>query len=139
MIKLTKDNTATPVAYSVNTGVTPVTVPLTLDGTGDPVSIESVSTEPVYVWANDDTGFIGTYTSISLTISGSDTGVTWLLSLDGSTNWASSINVSNIDVNSTYQTTRVYAKASALNNGSVITNNYVTANILLAATENPIA
>jgi hypothetical protein len=118
-------------------GTDPVSVSLTLDGTNSPTSVTGSTAAQTWVWANDDTGTIGSYSSISVAISGSNTGITWELSLNGSTGWGSSINLSTMDVSSTFQAVRIYARASALNDGTVATAHYTTADIVISATENP--
>ncbi|MCA1800760.1 MAG: hypothetical protein LC650_05655, partial [Actinobacteria bacterium] len=64
-------------------------------------------------------------------------GITWELSLDGSTGWASTISLSDLDVSVSEQATQIYARATALNDGSVATYNYTTADVQINATENP--
>lgn len=137
MLRLTKDNTASPAVYSSGTGTDPVSVSLTLDGTNSPASITASPATNLFVWANDDTGNIDNYSGVTASITGSDTGITWELSLNGSSGWGSSISLSDLDVSTTHQATQIYARASALNDGSVLTANYTTADITLAATENP--
>lgn len=137
MIQLTKDNTASPDAYSTGDGSDPVSVSLTLDGSNSPTTVTGNPAADIFVWANDDTTNIDNYSDIDVTISGSDAGITWELSADGSTGWASTIAVSNMDVSSTQQATQIYARATALNDGSVATANYTTADIQITATENP--
>lgn len=137
MIRFTKDNTASPAVYSSGSGADPIAVALTLNGSGSPASVVGGIATALWVWANDDTGNIASYTGISVDIAGSDVGVTWELSLDGSTNWGASIALSNMDVTVSHQATRIYARASALNDGSVLTNNYVTPDLTVHATENP--
>jgi hypothetical protein len=137
MIQLTKDNTASPDAYSSGTGADPVSVSLTLDGSSTPATVTESPSTSLYVWANDDTTNIDNYSDIDVTISGSDTGITWELSANGSTGWASTIALSDLDVSSTHAATQIYARATALNDGSVATANYTTADIQITATENP--
>lgn len=136
-IKLTKDITASPDVYSTGDGTDPVTVALTLDGTNSPTSVTASPAVDLFVWADDDTTNIDNYSSIGVEIDGSDTGVTWELSLDGSTNWGSSVSISDLDVSVSHATTQIYARASALNDGSVLTANYTTADVKITATENP--
>ena len=136
MITLTKDNTATPDAYSLGDGSDPIVVGLLLDGTSIPATAIASPATALYVWANDDTGLIGSYSSITVEIIGSDTGITWDLSTDQST-WASSIALSNMDVSVSHQAVQIYARAVAVNDGSVVTNNYVAAKVKITATENP--
>lgn len=136
-IKLTKDNTASPDDYSTGTGADPVTVSLTLNGTSIPTSVTASPAADLFVWADDDTTDIDNYSAIGVEITGSDTGITWELSLDGSTSWGSSISLSTLDVSSTHAATQIYARATALNDGSVLTANYSTADVKITATENP--
>lgn len=136
MITLTKDNTATPDAYSVGDGTDPVVVALLLDGTNIPTTVTATPATSLYVWANDDTTAIGSYTNISVEITGTDTGITWELSTDQSA-WAASIALSNMDVSTTFQAIQIYARATAVNDGTVATNNYVAAKVTIRAVENP--
>ena len=137
-LKLTKDTTATPDEYSSGTGLDPITVAITLDGTNTPATVVATPVDPIYAWADDDTGTIDNYSTLSVSIVGSDTGITWELSLDGSTGWASSKTLpSPMDVSVTHATTRIYTRATAINDGSVATNNYTTADIELTGTSNP--
>lgn len=137
-IQLTKDATASPAVYSSSTGLDPVSVSVTLDGTGSPATVVGTPVANTFVWANDDTTDIANYSSIDVGITGSDTGVTWELSLNGSTGWASSISLSDMDVSASYDTTQIYARCTVLNDGSVPTASYTTADIQITATENPV-
>ena len=136
MITLTKDNTATPDSYSMGDGSDPVAVSFLLDGTSIPETVTATPATALYVWANDDTGNIGNYSSLSVEISGSNPGITWELSTDQSA-WASSINISNIDVSVSHQAVQIYVRATAQNDGSVATNTYSAAKVKINATENP--
>jgi len=137
MIQLTKTATATPDVYSDGSGTAPITVTLTLDGTGTPASITGATVSPVYVWADNTGGDIATYSDIALGLSGSNAGVTWELSANGSTGWGATLALSNLNVASGYQTTQVYVRASALNDGSVLTGNYTATKVTLSGTSNP--
>jgi len=136
MITLTKDNTATPDAYSIGDGTDPIAVALLLDGTGIPATVTANVATALYVWANDDTTAIGSYTDVEVEITGNDTGITWELSTDQSV-WAASIELADMDVSTTHQAIQIYARATALNDGSVATNNYVAAKVKVTAVENP--
>ena len=134
MISLAKTNVASPDFYSSGDGTDPVSVSLTLDGSGGTVSGSPATS--LFVWANDDTGTIGSYTGIGVSIVGSDTGITWTLSTDNIT-FTSTLSLSTMDVSLTYQATQIYCKATALNDGTVPTANYTTADIKITATSNP--
>jgi hypothetical protein len=136
MITLTKDNTATPDAYSIGDGTDPLVVALLLDGTSIPATVTATPATALYVWANDDTEAIGSYSDISVEITGSDTGITWELSADQNT-WATSIEIADLDVSVSHQAVQIYARAVAQNDGTVATNNYVAAKVKIVATENP--
>ncbi len=125
---------ADPVSNS--DGSNPISAAITLDGSSSPASVSGSPATPIYVYAVDDTGSIGSYTNITVGISGSDTGITWELSTDNST-FSSSINLSDMDVSSAAQEVQIYARMSALNDGSVATANYATADVSISATENP--
>lgn len=137
MIQLTKDNTATPDAYSAGDGSDPISVAMTLDGSGIPATVTASPATSLFVWANNNTGNIGSYTGITVEITGADAGVTWELSLNGSTGWASSIALPDMNVSSSHQAAQIYARATAVNNGTVQTNNYLSAKVKVTATENP--
>ena len=136
MITLTKDNTATPDAYSLGDGSDPIVVGLLLDGTSIPATVTASPATALYVWANDNTGLIGSYSAITVEITGSDAGITWELSADQNT-WTASIELSNMDVSASHQAVQIYARAVAVNDGSVVTDNYVAAKVKITATENP--
>ena len=136
-IKLTKDNTAAPDAYSSGDGSDPVSVSLTLDGTNSPTTVSGAPATNLFVWADDDTTNIDNYSSVVVSISGADTGITWEISLTDGSGYASSISLSDLDVSATYHAIQIYARATALNDGSVATANYTTADIQITATENP--
>jgi hypothetical protein len=138
-LKITKDNTATPDEYSSGDGTDPVSVSLTLNGSGTPATVSATPATDIFVWADDDTGSIDNYSGVAVGITGADTGITWELSLDGSTNWGASINLADLDVSVSHQAVQIYARATALNDGSVATANYTTADIEVSATENPAA
>jgi len=137
MIQLTKDGTASPDVYSDGDGSDPVSVTINLDGTNSPTTYVGTPSTNLYVWANDDTTDIDNYSSITIAISGADTGITWELSPNGTNSWASSIGISDLDVSASEQATQIWARATALNDGSVATANYITADIEITATENP--
>jgi len=137
MIKLTKDNTATPDVYSSGDGSDPVAVSLTLNGTGIPATITASPAADLFVWADDDTGNIDNYSNVQAAITGADAGVVWELSADGATNWAASIALANLNVSVSHQAVQIFARATAANDGSVATANYVTAKITITAIENP--
>jgi hypothetical protein len=136
MITLAKDNSATPDAYSIGDNTDPIVVALLLDGTEIPATVTASPATALYVWANDDTTAVGSYTLIEAEITGTDTGITWELSTDQST-WATSIKLADMDVSTTHQAIQIYARATALNDGTVATNNYVAAKVKITAVENP--
>jgi len=135
-IQLTKDNTASPDAYSDGDGSDPIVVALTLDGTNTPTNISGSPVTDLFVWANDDTGNIDNYSNIVVSIEGADAGIVWEVSLNN-TDFSSSISVPTLDVSITHATTQIYTKATAINDGSVLTANYTAAGIKIAAVENP--
>lgn len=137
MIQLTKDNTANPDVYSSGDGSDPVAAALTLNGTSIPATITASPVADLFVWANDDTGNIANYSNIQVGITGAGAGILWELSADGATNWGASIALANLDVSVAHQAVQVFARATAANDGSVATANYVTARITITATEHP--
>lgn len=137
MIQLTKDNTATPDAYSAGDGSDPVAVAFTLNGSGIPATMTASPATDLFVWADDDTAGIDHYSAVEVAITGADAGITWELSADGATNWGASLALADLDVSVTYQAVPIFARATAVNDGSIATANYVTAKITISATENP--
>ncbi len=137
MIQLTKDNTATPDAYSSGDGSDPVAVAFTLNGTGIPATVTASPATDLFVWANDDTGSIADYSGVSVAFTGADAGITWELSADGINAWGAALALTDLDVSVTHQAVPIYARATAVNDGSIATANYVTAKITINATENP--
>ena len=137
MIQLTKHNTATPDAYSSGDGSDPVAVSFTLNGTGIPTTVTASPATDLFIWASDDTGSIDNYSNIEVAITGADAGVTWELSVDGFGGWLPAITLPYLDVSVTHQAVQIFARATAVNDGSVETANYVTAKITINALENP--
>jgi hypothetical protein len=133
MIQLTKDNTASPDVYSTDDGTDPVSISVIVDG----ADITESPATSIYVWANDDTTLIASYSSISVAFSGSDAGVTWELSLDGATNWGASISLGDLDVSSTHQATQIYARATVVD--GTLTGDYETPDFVITASENPVS
>lgn len=141
-LKITKDSTATPDEYSDGDGSDPIRAALVLDGTSVPATVTAASAQPVFVWADnlniDAAPEVGTYTNVVASIEGSEPGVTWELSLDGSTNWASSIALPDIEVALGFSAIRVYARVSVPNDGTVATANYTAARVAVDSVENPV-
>lgn len=138
MIILTKDNAATPVPYSAGDGSDPVSVSFSLDGTSIPETITKSPLSELHIWANNHTGTIGSYTGIKAEITGSDAGIVWELSLDGETGWAAFVDLADLTVSATFQAVRIFARATAINDGSLVTDNFVAAKVAITATERPL-
>lgn len=138
MILLTKNNVASPAAYSSDSGLVPITVAIELTGDGTPKTGSTI--DPVYVWANNlnanSEPVVGQYTGINLSIVEGETGITWELSSDNLI-WGDSISLSNITVSEGFQSVLVYARATAADNGSLATNKYTSAKVRVQAVENP--
>jgi len=127
-LKLSKTNTSPYDYYSEGDGSDPVTVSVTLDGSGGTVDSDVVTAYLVATQYN--------YTGINVTAVNEETGIDWKFSLDNST-WADSIAPADMNATGGDQTTTVYIKAVVTNDGSVATGNYVQADIKITATENP--
>ncbi|KJS00898.1 MAG: hypothetical protein VR65_10865 [Desulfobulbaceae bacterium BRH_c16a] len=112
-------------------------VSFTLNGTGIPSTVTASPATDLFIWASDDTGSIDSYSNIEVAITGADAGIVWELSEDGLAGWAESIVLPNMDVSATDQTAQIFARATAANDGSIETANYVTAKITINAIENP--
>ncbi len=135
MITISKDASNTD-PYSSGDESDPATVAITLDGSNSPTTVSASPATDLYVYAEDDTGSIGSYSSITIAPDGSDTGITWTVSTDNVT-FTSSINISDMDVSSTAQATQIYLRGTAVNDGSLTTGNYGTPNLKITYTENP--
>jgi len=138
MIVLTKDNTETPAAYSAGDDSDPVSVTFSLDGSGIPASVTLIPATDLFVWANNHTATIGSYTGVTAEITGDDPGIVWELSLDGATEWSAALTLTDFDVSASFQALQIFARATATNDGSLETNNYVAAKVTIAATERPL-
>jgi hypothetical protein len=135
-LKLSKNNAPAYDYYSEGDGTDPVSIAVTLDGSGDPATIAGSPTVPVYLVAVDDTGNIGSYTDIVLSLTNEETGLNYELSDDNAI-WAESLNMADMDVSADDQVVQIYVRCSATNDGSILTNNYTAAKIAINATENP--
>lgn len=139
MIGLAKTTVASPDFYSTGDGSDPVSVSLTLDGTSSPTHVTASPATALYVWADDDTTNIDNYSGVGVAIVGADAGIVWELSLNGSTGWGPSISLSDMNVAVAHATTQIFARATAINDGTVLTANYTTADVKITALENPAA
>lgn len=139
MIKFAKSNAATPVFYSSSGGATPVAATVVLDGAGVPVVASPI--DPIWIWADnlnaDSNPTVGTYTGVTVAAISEDTGLNWEFSLDGATNWGESIAPVIPSVAAGFQAVRIYARVTAVNDGSIATANYALPDFVVTATENP--
>lgn len=118
----------------------PATRSVIIDKTGVPAVKESAALTLYLVAAQAGNTNIGSYSGIEIVASDADAvddGVTWQLSLDGST-WASSVTPSNLDCSSADAIATIYARISVDNSTTTdaATGNYA-AEFTITATENP--
>ncbi len=136
MLLLAKDNSDTPESFSTGDDSNPVVVSFSLTGDGIPATVTKIPDIDIFVWANNHTGTIANYSEPKLDIVGEDIGITWELSTDGET-WGPSISLATLDVSETFKAVQVFARATAVNDGTVETDNYTTAKVTIMAPENP--
>ena len=131
-IKLAQDSAGnTP--YTIGTGVTPITVSVTMPVDADTPKSTS---NTIFVVADDDTTNIDNYSGISVALESEETGIDWEVSTNN-TAFANSINLSDMDVSSSAQYVQIYARCTVASGKA--TANYTAAKIKLTATENPVA
>lgn len=135
-LKIASNNTPAYAYYSEGTGATPITVSVTLDGTGAPTTITGATTNPTYLVGVDSSGTIGSYSGITIAPINEEVGINWEISADNIT-FGESISPTDMDVSATDQVVQIYLQAVVANDGSVETNNYVLPDIQITATENP--
>ncbi|WP_321367899.1 hypothetical protein [uncultured Desulfuromusa sp.] len=135
-LELAKNNTEPYDFYSDGDGSDPISVAVTLDGSGVPATIAVEVETDIFLVAENDTGTIGSYSDIGLALESEEAGIDWELSSDGVT-WVESLSPADMDVSATDQTLQFYARAVFTNDGSVATANYSAPNIVITATENP--
>jgi len=136
MLRLTKDNTATPDFYSFGDASDPITIPVTLDGSGG--SVIGTPSASIFVWADNLNGdldpLVGSYTGVSVTMV-SEEGGDWELSLDGATLWGNTISVMVPSVAASFQAVQIYLRSTVANNGTIATQKFTALKLRLAGTE----
>ena len=135
-LKIASNNTPAYAYYSEGSGATPITVSVTLDGTGTPSTITGATTGLTYLVGVDSSGTIGSYSGITIAPINEESGINWEIS-DDNASFGESITPDDMDVSSTDQVVQIYLQAVVDNDGSVATNNYVLPDIQITATENP--
>lgn len=140
-LKLSKTNTPAYDYLSENGAMSnPVTRSVIIDKTGTPATKES-SAQTLYLVASQaGNANIGSYSGITIQAQDADVnadGVTWQLSLNGST-WTTSITPADMDCESADDIITVYARISVDNSvgTDAATGNY-SAEFEITATENP--
>lgn len=111
-----------------------------IDKTGSPATKESSALTLYLVAAGDGGVNLGSYTGITIEATDADAsadGITWQLSLNGST-WTTTISPADMDCESADAVTTIYAKIVVDNGVATVaaTGNYA-AEFNIAATENP--
>lgn len=134
-LKLSKTNVPAYNYLSEGDMTNPATVAITIDKLG---GTKTSSTLIIYlVAAQDGNVNIGSYTGISVAPSTSQAGITWEVSLDGST-WLSSISPADMDCSAADVVTPVHVRIIANNaeDTPLATGNYA-GEFAIAAVENP--
>lgn len=142
-MRIAKDNTATPEFYSEGTMANPIKAALVLDGAGGTKT--ALSVDPLYVIFSKDDQNIATITGHTDNPAGplvelitEDPEVDWELSADGVT-WTglNSLTLPDQDVSAADTSVRIYARCTAINDGSVQVDNYVSTKFRTKCTQNP--
>ena len=133
-LKLSKTNTPAYDYLSEDGAMTnPAVASVAIDKTGGTKTSPSVTLYLVAVGSAS----IGSYNTISITPSTATTGITWEMSLNGST-WTSSISPGNMDCESADVVTTCYARIVANNAvDSPLTTGNFAAEFDIAAIESP--
>lgn len=134
-LKLSKTNTPTYNYISEGTGLNPAVCSVTIDKTGGTKTSATTNLFLVATKAGNDQ--IGSYTGISITPTTAQSGITWEISLNGST-WLTDIAPSDLDCSAADVVVPVYTRI-VVNNATdtpVSTGNYA-GEFAIAAVENP--
>ena len=128
-LKLSKTNTPVYDYYSEGDGTDPISTSALLTNVGGTINSGTVT---AYLVATEFR-----YTSITVGVTGEDTGIDWKLSLNNST-WTDSVTPANMNALSADAVTTVYIRFVATNDGTVPTGLYDAPDITIAATEEPV-
>ena len=136
-LKLSKNNTPPTYDYLSEDGAmtNPAVVAVTIDKTGGTKTSSSLT---LHLIASDEGGTsIGSYTGITVAPTTAQSGITWEISLDGST-WVSSISPSDMNCEGADAIIPVYTRIVANNavDTPLGTGNYA-GEFAINATENP--
>lgn len=134
-LKLSKTNTPAYDYLSEGTGLNPAICSVTIDKLGGTKTSSATNLFLIATKAGNDQ--IGSYSGISVTPTTPQTGITWEISLNGST-WLSSIAPSDADCSSVDVVIPVYVRIVADNASTspLNTGNYA-GKFAISATENP--
>lgn len=139
-LKLSKNNTVAYDYLSEDGAMTnPAVRQIAIDKTGDPAEVVSDSLTLYLIGTDEgDVGDdIGGYTEITVTPSTAQAGLTWEISLDGTT-WLSAISPSDMDVSASHQIETVYVRVKGDNSAeSVLATNNYAAEFAISAKQNP--
>lgn len=128
-LALSKTNTPTYDYYSTGDGTDPVSTSALLTNVGGTINSGTVT---AYLVATEFR-----YTSITVGVTGEDTGIDWKLSLNN-VDWANSVTPADMNALSADAVTTVYIRFVATNDGTVPTGLYDAPDITIAATEEPV-
>ena len=125
-LKLAQDSTTPYNYFSQGDGSNPLSITITLDGSG---GYKDSSTVEAYLVATEFK-----YTEIEVTVINDDSSRDWKISLDG-VDFYDTVNPPDMDARSEDQVTTLYFRARVLNDGSLSAQEFTTPDVKITATE----
>jgi len=125
-LKLAQDSTAPHNYFSQGDGSNPLSITITLDGSG---GYKDSSTVEAYLVATEFK-----YTGIEVTVINDDSSRDWKISLDG-VDFYDTVNPSDMDARTEDQITTLYFRTRVLNDGSLSAQEFTTPDVKITATE----
>ena len=125
-LKLAQDSTTPHNYFSQGDGSNPLSITITLDGSG---GYKDSSTVEAYLVATEFK-----YTGIEVTVINDDSSRDWKISLDG-VDFYDTVNPPDMDARSEDQVTTLYFRTRVLNDGSLSAQEFTTPDVKITATE----
>ena len=125
-LKLAQDSTTPYNYFSQGDGSNPLSITITLDGSG---GYKDSSTVEAYLVATEFK-----YTGIEVTVINDDSSRDWKISLDG-VDFYDTVNPPDMDARSEDQVTTLYFRVHVLNDGSLSAQEFTTPDVKITATE----
>lgn len=125
-LKLAQDSTTPYNYFSQGDGSNPLSITITLDGSG---GYKDSSTVEAYLVATEFK-----YAGIEVTVINDDSSRDWKISLDG-VDFYDTVNPSDMDARTEDQITTLYFRTRVLNDGSLSAQEFTTPDVKITATE----